>query len=172
MVGRGHFAFISIHVRKWIVIPSGRSPSISIFMSVRVSLILCFSQIKWKIGNFSLCVIQTNITIMTEYELFLMFYKKNHFSLCTLLFPWLDVKKGFHVISCYFSAWTLDSPVYESNPSTENIFLALFCSRPCCRWSDWFVATLKVKNPATVCWNKGKCCLWALVWRDDDKIKR
>lgn len=150
MVGRGHFAFISIHVRKWIVIPSGRSPSISIFMSVRVSLILCFSQIKWKIGNFSLCVTQTNITIMTEYELFLMFY-----NVCTLLFPWLDVKKGFHVISCYFSAWTLDSPVYESNPSTENIFLALFCSRPCCRWSDWFVATLKEKTQPLCVGTKG-----------------
>lgn len=49
---RGHFTFISIHVRKWIVIPLGRTAThIHLNKSIHVWPALCFSQISWKIGH-------------------------------------------------------------------------------------------------------------------------
>lgn len=48
---RGHFTFISTHVRKLIVIPSCHTAYISIFMSIYVVQSGYFSQIRWKISQ-------------------------------------------------------------------------------------------------------------------------
>lgn len=69
-LGRGHFTFISIHVRKWTVIPLGhKATHIYLNKSIHVILSLRFSPIWWKICQWGKIISAVrNTSCSTNYD--------------------------------------------------------------------------------------------------------